>query len=162
MTRNCLFWFVGRRRFIKKLVTTNVTKFLLIWNEEFHALAKQFQVTYNIKSDDKIPKNNSFLYRFFCRKLWSHHKVHGCIYFYNFVMIFCEVLSGTSTWFFRLSQIFSKIPKIRGKFKKSTQPRQNYRLENAITQLISKMNTSVCRWFLLLSSTLSIFYKQPL
>ena len=39
-------------------------------------LAKQFQVTYNIKSDDKIPKNNSFLYRFFCRKLWSHHNAY--------------------------------------------------------------------------------------
>ena len=81
-------------------------------------------------------------------------RVQGCIYFYNFVMIFCEVLIGTSTWYFRFNQIFSKIPKIRKKFGSLTQcPSQNYRLENAFKQLtISKMNTSVSRWFLLLNS----------
>ena len=91
--------------------------------------------------------------------LWGCHsnfqQLCGCMavfIFYNFVMIFCEVLSGTSTWFFRYSQIFSKIPKIREKFKKPTQPSQNYRSENVITQLIAKKNKAMCRWFLLLNS----------
>ena len=102
MTRNCLFWFVGRRRFIKKLVTTNVTKFLSIWREEFHALAKQFQVTYNIKSDDKIPKNNSFLYRFFCRKLWSHHIIQSMYFFRN--------VGNTSAIWWKFSSHLRKLP----------------------------------------------------
>ena len=91
--------------------------------------------------------------------LWGCHsnfqQLCGCMavfIFYNFVMIFCEVLSGTSTWFFRYSQILSKIPKIREKFKKPTQPSQNYRSENVITQLIAKKNKAMCRWFLLLNS----------
>ena len=67
------------------------------------------------------------------------------VYNYNrAVNISTICYNETSTRFFRLSQIFSKIAKIRKKLRKPTQGASpNYMLENAIAQLIAKKNTAM-------------------
>ena len=76
--------------------------------------------------------------------------ITGLYLFLQFVIIFCVVLTETSTRLFRLSQIFSKIAKIKKKLKKPTQgASQNYMSENAITQHIAKkiqLWLSIIRW----------------